>query len=184
MTMTYLGSGIDGSDQGERIAASQVLQPTKTKMPRGVILGAPVASFSYITTDNTVTFDATASYDPDGDITSYSWDFGDGSTVEGLVTPSHEYLETGTYVVLLSVTDNDGLTGSDSATLTIIAGTILVPRGGLYPGGTLFPTGVTTTTGPEGEFFFPADVVVPGSSLFPTTFVSTDIPPETPSEDL
>lgn len=59
-----------------------------------------------------VMFDASASYDPDGYIVSYYWDFGDGY-FETTTTPyiEHDYWETGTYSVGLIVTDNEGQTG-------------------------------------------------------------------------
>jgi len=65
-----------------------------------------------------VTFDGSASNDPDGSIASYSWDFGDGNSGTG-VTPSHTYTIDGNYTVSLTVTDNEGATGSDTSTASI-----------------------------------------------------------------
>jgi PKD repeat protein len=65
-----------------------------------------------------VTFDASGSYDPDGYIVSYSWDFGDGNTAAG-VTTSHSYPASGTYSVTLTVTDDDGATDSITVTKTV-----------------------------------------------------------------
>jgi len=53
-----------------------------------------------------VTFNASASYDPDGFVAGYFWDFGDGGSAEGPVV-SHVYGETGNYVVGLMVIDNE-----------------------------------------------------------------------------
>jgi PKD repeat protein len=68
--------------------------------------------------NNIVAFDGSSSTDPDGTIASYAWDFGDTKTGSG-VTTSHAYTTAGTYTVTLTVTDNGGLTGSDSATITL-----------------------------------------------------------------
>lgn len=65
-----------------------------------------------------VTFDASGSYDPDGGIVSYAWDFGDGSTATG-VTASHAYEEPGFYVVTLTVVDNDNLLGEASTKMGV-----------------------------------------------------------------
>lgn len=65
----------------------------------------------------TVYFDGSDSTD-DGTIDSYVWDFDDGATSTG-VTTGHVYSATGTYTVTLVVTDNGGLTGSDTAEVTI-----------------------------------------------------------------
>ncbi len=67
----------------------------------------------------TVTFDATHSYDPDGHITSYAWDFGDTTTGTGPIT-NHTYHTTGNYIVHLTVTDNGGKTGTYNTTIQII----------------------------------------------------------------
>lgn len=52
-------------------------------------------------------FDASGSYDPDGDILSYYWDFGDGNKAEGIKV-KHTYNQLGTYNVTLTVKDNSG----------------------------------------------------------------------------
>lgn len=72
------------------------------------------------TVGQTVTMDGSASYDPDSDgsIISYSWNFGDNTTASGLTT-THAYASAGTYNVILTVTDNDALTGVDTATVTV-----------------------------------------------------------------
>jgi KaiC/GvpD/RAD55 family RecA-like ATPase/PKD repeat protein len=68
-------------------------------------------------TGKNVTFNATNSYDADGQIESYFWDFGDGLTGTGNIA-THAYADNGTYTVKLTTTDNDGL--KDTAQDTII----------------------------------------------------------------
>ena len=96
---------------------------TKTKQIT-VSNAEPVASFSYSPPNpvagQTVAFDASASYDPDGSISSYSWNFGDGNTSTEQ-NPSHLYTSNGTYTVLLSVTDNDGTSSSAQKIVTVNA---------------------------------------------------------------
>ena len=65
-----------------------------------------------------VSFDGTASYDPDGTITSYAWTFGDGNTSTEDI-PEHTYASPGTYTVTLTVTDDGGLTNTTSQSVTI-----------------------------------------------------------------
>ena len=65
-----------------------------------------------------VTFDASASTDPNNNIATYAWDFGDGTTGTGVNT-THQYTTEGTFTVTLAVTDTAGL--SDTATATITA---------------------------------------------------------------
>jgi len=70
---------------------------------------APVASFTYVCTALTCDFDASGSYDPDGSIRYYDWDFGGGSIGSG-VNVSHVYGQAGSYQVTLMVTDDGGMT--------------------------------------------------------------------------
>jgi len=83
----------------------------------------PVAVFTYSPltpyTGEAVIFDARASYDPDGYIVSYFWDFGDDSTGTGNIT-THSYVDNGVYIVTLKVTDNDTLSDTFSADVTVL----------------------------------------------------------------
>ena len=77
----------------------------------------PTASFSSTEDLLRVEFDATASSDPDGSVTGWDWDFGDGSTGSG-ATVEHTYTSAGSYVVQLTVTDDDGATDSTTGLVT------------------------------------------------------------------
>jgi PKD repeat protein len=68
----------------------------------------PDADFSFTVDGTTVTF-SDQSEDPDGEIQSYDWEFGDGATSEE-ASPSHTYDMIDTYQVTLTVTDNGGKT--------------------------------------------------------------------------
>jgi hypothetical protein len=63
-------------------------------------------------------FDGTVSYDPDGTIVTYSWDFGDGNFGTG-PTPEWAYWWPGTFSVLLVVWDDDYMWGMCNTTATI-----------------------------------------------------------------
>jgi hypothetical protein len=82
----------------------------------------PVSSFTFpngpILTAALVSFDGTSSYDLDGTIVGYAWDFGDGSTGSGAV-PTHSYSVAGSYAAKLNVTDNSGSTQVSTQTVTI-----------------------------------------------------------------
>jgi PKD repeat protein len=73
---------------------------------------APTAKFSVFPQKGDVntlyTFDASVSDDPDGSIKKYLWDFGNGQTATG-VTATMQFKSGGTYFVILTVTDDNGL---------------------------------------------------------------------------
>lgn len=64
-----------------------------------------------------VSFSAASSFDPDGSIVQYEWDYGDHWTAEGM-TVAHTYTVPGTYTATLTVTDDRG--GVSTATLTLV----------------------------------------------------------------
>ena len=78
----------------------------------------PVASFTSSCTGLACSFDGTGSWDPDGTITSYAWDFGDGGTAS-TATAAHTFAAQGTYAVALKVTDNDGSPTTKTVNLTV-----------------------------------------------------------------
>jgi len=68
-----------------------------------------------------VSFTGDSSYDPDGTITRYSWDFGDDNS-STLINPTHTFTEipaSGNRYVKLTVTDNTGLVSTSSKTIKI-----------------------------------------------------------------
>jgi len=65
-----------------------------------------------------VNFSGSGSYDVDGNIVSYLWNFGDNTTALG-VNANHIYTSPGIYTVTLTVTDNNGLTGTDTMIVTV-----------------------------------------------------------------
>ena len=75
-----------------------------------------------------VQFNGSGSSDPDGTVTGYLWNFGDGTTAT-TVSPTHAYVAAGTYTVQLTVTDNSGMTGAAQTTATIIVQTPPPPVG-------------------------------------------------------
>ncbi len=85
---------------------------------------SPVAAFtatpSRVNPGQPVSFDASASYDPDGWIVSHSWDFGDGVTTTG-ITASHAYAAPGLYTVALTVVDNESCTATATQSVTVNA---------------------------------------------------------------
>ncbi|MFA5771861.1 MAG: PKD domain-containing protein [Thermoplasmata archaeon] len=66
-----------------------------------------------INTGDAVEFKATNSFDFDGEIDKYTWNFGDGKTGTGKTT-SHVYEKPGTYNAVLTIWDNDGETNTTS----------------------------------------------------------------------
>ncbi|MBI3184962.1 MAG: PKD domain-containing protein [Myxococcales bacterium] len=92
-----------------------------------VLVEAPAAGLAPIAEVNgpyagvagsAVQLSSAGSYDPDGSIVAYTWDFGDGATSTG-ANPLHTYSAAGSFVVTLQVTDNTGMTGSEQTVADI-----------------------------------------------------------------
>jgi hypothetical protein len=65
----------------------------------------PVANFTYTIEALSVSFDASSSYDPDGEILIWHWTFGDGASGQGQ-TINHTYTQPGRYNVILTIVDD------------------------------------------------------------------------------
>ncbi|MDW3646182.1 MAG: PKD domain-containing protein [Bacteroidia bacterium] len=65
-----------------------------------------------------VEFNGADSYDPDGTIASYSWDFGDGNQSTA-VNPVHTYTTPGNYTASLTVIDNEGASTTDNMVIQV-----------------------------------------------------------------
>ncbi|MBI5412348.1 thrombospondin type 3 repeat-containing protein [Candidatus Peregrinibacteria bacterium] len=71
-----------------------------------------------------ITFNALKSKDPDGIITNYFWDFGDGVKAEGVVV-DHRYSKPGVYKVFLKATDNQKESQTTSLLVTARRGWVV-----------------------------------------------------------
>jgi len=91
-------------------------------------LQTPTAAFTPSATSvaegTAVTFDGSASTSP-GTITDYSWNFGDGTTLDTATTPTatHTFATPGAHTVSLTITDSNGDTNQAGATVTVLAPT-------------------------------------------------------------
>jgi sugar lactone lactonase YvrE len=84
----------------------------------------PTASFTLTpasgTAPLTVSVDGSASADPDGQVTAYAWQFGDGGTASG-AKATHNYAAAGTFTIKLTVTDSSGTSASTTKSVTASA---------------------------------------------------------------
>jgi len=95
----------------------------------------PVATFTVTPAsphvDEPVSFDASASNDPDGSVTKFEWDFdGDGVFDRTTTTPTttYTYASSGAKKVTLRVTDNQGATSTSTVTVNVAALSVKVNR--------------------------------------------------------
>ena len=132
----YTGSDADGDGIGDTpysIDGDKDNYPLMEQFENYIVTPVsnqpPIANFTYYpekpVVNQSVTFDASSSYDPDGNITSYEWNFGDGNitnTTHEII--KHSYSEAGSYEVTLTVTDNEGATNSTTKIITVYSGAI------------------------------------------------------------
>lgn len=153
LVLTPIGSDFNGSDS--RSVEIRLV-------PRGVIIppnGAPRPDFIWnptvVTTFTPVAFDASSTTDEGvicGASCSYSWDFGDGTSGNGVVV-THEFKTANTFIVRLSVTDR-----RNQATVTTK------------------PVTVTDTARPKADFVFSPTAPRAGQEIFFNAAASTPAP--------
>jgi PKD repeat protein len=106
---TYSGApGLNGSSDTEGHTVTETPPPPNQ---------APTAGFTSSCSGLTCTFDD-ASTDSDGRIAQRVWAFGDGNTSDAR-NPRNTYSAAGTYQVMLTVTDDDGASDSETQSVTV-----------------------------------------------------------------
>jgi outer membrane protein assembly factor BamB len=116
-TGVVLNSITIGPDFGQPVFAdNKILVPSQG---HGLIVysapAPPTASFTYGCTDLTCSFNGSGS---SSGVTGYAWDFGDGTAGSG-ATVSHTFAGAGSYQVTLTVTGQDGQTGSQTLPVSV-----------------------------------------------------------------
>jgi chitodextrinase len=83
---------------------------------------APVAVINVSDTSvfigETITFDGTGSYDSDGSVSNWSWNFGDGNSAFG-ATATHAYSQAGDFTVTLTIKDNQGKLDTETEAISV-----------------------------------------------------------------
>jgi alpha-tubulin suppressor-like RCC1 family protein len=97
------------------------------------------------------TFDGSASTDPDGTITDYSWDFGDGSALGSGPTLTHQFAAVGSYTVTLTVTDDAAASGRAVSTVSVSDASIVFRGARTFDGSTVRPTVTVPTQAAPGD---------------------------------
>lgn len=97
-----------------RGARSSTTRPVTVQGPNR----PPFPSFTVVVGNFTVVASAAGSYDRDGEITGYDWEFGDGTSTTGPVA-THMYVSKGTYNIVLRVVDDEGASASIARTVTV-----------------------------------------------------------------
>jgi hypothetical protein len=123
------------SDGRNEVKGCEILGGTGSEFiwKNGNMNQRPVADFSWApqhpNLGQPVAFDASASYDPDGYLTQYQWDWdNDGIYDESYATPmaTHSWSVAGTYPVKLKVTDNN-------SAIDVVTKTLIIQNSAPYP---------------------------------------------------
>lgn len=165
-------------DRGARTSVAQSVTALLSWRPTAVI--AP--DRPTIGMLDPVTFGGAESFDSDGTIVSYTWDFGDGTTATG-VGAAHAWAAPGTYPVRLTVTDNAGMTGTATLNYVVQANRFPVPVLTVTP--TTGPGPLTVTFDgaksydPDGSIMFAAIDFGDGASSWTASDIHTYANPGT-----
>ena len=99
----------------EPVTRSMLIIVSITQAPPQAEISAPAT----VKAGREAIFSGAGSTDPDGNIISYTWNFGDGTTGSGSEV-IHTYTNPGRYVVSLTVVDNSGLTDNAAVEVTVL----------------------------------------------------------------
>lgn len=105
------------STTGETALSEQEIAVKEADSPEAVIgiSGSPET----LLTSQEYTFKADDSSSPNGKITKYKWDFGDGTDIETTKSTSHSYSKSGVYTITLTVTDEENNEGKAEREITV-----------------------------------------------------------------
>ena len=114
-TYIYLITAVDNVNNSAGLESGQVVVPVSSK-PKAVLNcdAVMVAKAQYV-------IDASESYDNSA-IVSYQIDFGDGTEESTSSKAIHAYNEVGTYIITLTVTDDEGNTNITTKRITVKSG--------------------------------------------------------------
>ena len=120
---------------GEFTITGTVIDPSGAVLPVAVATATPSSGNAPLLAH----FDGSGSFDQDGFIVAYAWNFGDNTTGSGAII-DHTYGSIGNYTAILTVTDNDGRTDTASVAIQALAPNVLpiavataTPSSGLAP---------------------------------------------------
>jgi endonuclease/exonuclease/phosphatase family metal-dependent hydrolase len=142
---TYLNTSPGALKNDTVILASTIgtAPPPVNQPPQVTVAAIPTSGIAPLP----VSFTSNAS-DPDGNIASYSWSFGDGQT-STLANPTNTYSSAGTYTARLTVADNSGATASVSCIITVAAPTVSSVRLKVLSWNTDFAKGTDAIYNPD-----------------------------------
>lgn len=109
----------------------------------------------------TVNFDGRQSFDPDGDSLTFLWDMGDGKKENTSNPPPHKYAKPGTYIVILTVTDPNGLQNQTQEYVQIVNKSMPAP--------------LVATTQPETKKQLSQQILLPAGSSLPKNLYADGI---------
>lgn len=113
-TISFKVKDNDGDWSSEKTTQVKITAIQSENLQPVAEVGGPYTG----TVNTSVLFDASDSYDSDGGIEEYSWNFGDGGSGSGKMI-SHTYKSSGNYTVVLTITDTQGSMSEDTALVTI-----------------------------------------------------------------
>ena len=125
-----------GSTGGQRVAiAAPSLIAAANIPPVALVEASPLE----VAVGENVCFDGSGSFDDDGEVKDYRWDFGDGTDTTSGAVVSHRFGAAGTYTVTLTVVDDQGAEAAADVQITVVA----LPVAVVTPSSLELPAGAT-----------------------------------------